>query len=285
MKITCTNPECTKTIHTVSVKLGFPGSGEKKDDKWFCSHKCYRNYLADQFIEDKQCGLRKKEGRLKLGFLLMKNHFITKEQLTFALEKRRSSRKRLGEILVEDGYITEKELKAILSMQAGVAPIILPPKSKVRLKDEIPFKMINEFQFFIFDFDLESKIIQIAVHEMDYISLLEEYFSKIYPDFLTKFYLEEKEMIAKLLHSNYPGKPLSVEVTEELVSKEKEIKDTQLDKLMMKFKEFLFGLSGNDAKIDNLDNAVWIKSETKEFKIDIYLTMKNGPPGNEEDHQ
>lgn len=277
MKITCANPECAKTVRTFSVKLGLPGAGGKKDNQWFCSNKCYRSYLADQYIEDKRCGLKKTVRQVKLGMILVKNHFITPKQLARALEEESRSPKRLGEILVDAGHITEKELKAVLSMQAGVAPVILNPQTKIKLKDEIPFKMINEFHMVIFDFDLESKVILIAVYEMDYIACLQEYFSKIYPGCLIKFYLEEKEKILTILANNYPGKTLRIDTAARLPGMEQGFEDTDLDKAVMKLVGFLNAFSGddmNEVKIDNLDNAVWLKSETKDFKIDIYLTRK-----------
>ena len=174
MKMTCANPECVKTIHSLWQRLGLPGSGEIRQDKWFCSRKCYSSWLADQFIEDKRCGLKRTVRQVKLGMLLLKNNFITQEQLTLALEEKSRSGKRLGEILIQAGYITEEELKAVLSMQAGVAPILLDPQVKVKLKEEIPFKIINEFHVVVFDFDLESKTILSAVYDMDYLSSLEE---------------------------------------------------------------------------------------------------------------
>jgi hypothetical protein len=277
MKIICANPECAKTVRTLSVKLGLPGAGEKKDNQWFCSNNCYRGYLADQYIEDKRCGLKKTVRQVKLGMILVKNHFITPKQLARALEEESRSPKRLGEILVDAGLITEKELKAALSMQAGVAPIILEPQTKIKLKDEIPFKMINEFHMVVFDFDLESKVILIAVYEMDYTACLQEYFSKIYPGYLIKFYLEEKEKILTILANNYPGKPLRVDTAGISYGKDMGSEDTELDKAVMKLVGFLNAFSGNDmneVKIDNLDNAVWLKSETKDFKIDIYIARK-----------
>jgi hypothetical protein len=274
MKITCANPECGKTVHTMSVKLGLPGSGLKKGDQWFCSQVCYNSFMADHFIEDKRCGLRRSIHRMQLGLLLVKNSFITKEQLALALEEGSRSRKRLGEVLIQSGHITEKELKAVLSMQAGVAPITLDSQSKVKLIKEVPFKMINEFQFVIFDFDLESKTILIAIYEMDYIVCLQEYFSKIFPGYLVKFFLEEKEQVLKILKRNFPGKQMRGDALETLAASKEGIRDTELDKAVMRFMEFLSGFSDNEVKIDNLDNAVWLKSETGDFKVDIYLTRK-----------
>ena len=277
MKIYCANSECAKTRGTLSMKLGLPGAGQKKDNQWFCSNKCYSSYLADRYIEDKRCGLKKTVHQVKLGMLLVKNHFITKKQLIRALEEENHYTKRLGEILVDAGYITEKELKAVLSMQAGAAPIILDPQIKIKLKDEIPFKIIEEFHMVIFDFDLESKVILAALYEMDYISCLQEYFSKVYPGYLVKFYLEEKEKILTILTNNYPGKPLRIDTAGISPGKEDGGEYIYLDKVVMKVVEFLKAFSGNhvkDVKIDNLDNAIWLKSETKDFKIDIYLTRK-----------
>jgi len=277
MKIICANPECAKTVHTLSAKLGLPGAGEKKDNQWFCSNKCYRGYLADQYIEDKRCGLKKPLSRMKLGMILVKNHFITPGQLALALEQKSRSSQRLGEILVEAGYITEKELKAVLSMQAGVAPIILDPQTKIKLKDEVPFKMIDEFHLAIFDFDLESKVILAAVYEMDYIACLQEYFSKAFPRHLVKFYLEEKDKILNILANNYPGKSLRIDAAGISTGNGEGVEDTEINKAVMKLVEFLnafAGNNGNEVKIDNLDNAVWLKSETKDFKIDIYLSRK-----------
>jgi hypothetical protein len=118
MKIYCANPECAKTRGTLSMKLGLPGAGEKKGSQWFCSNKCYSSYLADRYIEDKRCGLKKTIHQVKSGMLLVKNHFITKKQLTRALEEENRCPKRLGEILVDAGYIAEKELKAVLSVKS-----------------------------------------------------------------------------------------------------------------------------------------------------------------------
>ncbi|UCH94557.1 MAG: hypothetical protein JSV88_30415 [Candidatus Aminicenantes bacterium] len=274
MKITCANPECIKTINTLAVKLRLPGCGEKKDDQWFCSHKCYSSVLADRIIEDRRCGFKKALPSVELGRLLVKNNFINQEQLTLALQQKLGSNKKLGEILVEAGYITGQELKAVLAMQAGMALIVLDPRLKVKLKDDIPFKLISEFPFVIFDCDIESRVILIALYDVDYLSYLEEYFSKVYPGYLIKFYLEDKEKILEILTNNYPGKPLQVGIEEALLSKEESIKITALEKTVVKFMEFLKGLCRSKIKIDNLENAVWLKGETRDYKIDVYLTRK-----------
>jgi hypothetical protein len=273
VKVTCANPECVKTIHPLWAKLRLPGSGEKRQEQWFCSRKCSSNWLADQYIEDKRCGLKRTVRQVKLGMLLLKNNFINQEQLTLALEEKSRSTKRLGEILIQAGYVTERELNAVISMQAGVAPILLDPQTKVKLKEEIPFKIINEFHVVIFDFDLESKTILIALYDTDYLSCLEEYFASAYPGYLSKFYLEDREKILAILANNYPGKPLRIETAEKPTGIKTGAADTPLDRTVMKFIEFLNGFS-SEVQLDNLDNAVWLKGENRDFKIDIYLTRK-----------
>jgi hypothetical protein len=273
MKIECTNPGCTHTARSLTVKLGLPGSGVKEEDQWFCSRRCYRNYLADRLIADKRSGLGKSVRRVKLGLLLVKNKLIDKDQLTAALEQRSGSSKKLGEILVESGRITEKELKAALSMQAGVAPINLDPRTKIKLKEVIPFKIIDEYHFVLFDFDEEDKTISAAVYDMDYIAVLEKYFSRLYPGYLSRFFLEDKKKILSVIAFNYPEEKLSLQVEEEL-SRPGNGAGSDMEKAVVAMVEFLNRFTGNQVKIDSLDNAVWLKGKTENFKIDIYLTKK-----------
>ena len=76
-----------------------------------------------------------------------------------------------------------------------------------------------------------------------------------------------------ILGNNFPGKPLRIE-TSEASSGSKTTADTQLDRTVVKFIEFLNGFS-SEVLLDNLENAVWLKGENRDFKIDIYLTRKS----------
>lgn len=271
MKVACTNPGCHKHTHSLTIKLGVPGTGKMEKGKWFCSHRCYTIYLADQLITDKRSGLGRTVRRVKLGMLLVKNNLIDKEQLSAALAERSRSFKKLGEILVESGQITDRELKAVISLQTGAAPVDLAPGLKVKLKDEVPFKLINEFHFVVFDFDEESRIIMVALYDLDYISCLKEYFSKVFPGYLIKFYVEDRKKILTVIFNNYPREHVSVDIAgKSYPMREGEEVETTVYRIM----DFLNGFCIREAKIDNLENALWIKGETGELKIDVYLTRK-----------
>lgn len=276
MKINCANPGCTNTVGSLSVKLGFPGSGESRDGMWFCSHKCYSSFAADNYIEEKRCGMGKAVRRLKLGMLLLKNNFIEPEQLRTALQEKNAagSLKKLGEILVEAGHITQKELKSVLSMQAGVAPINLDTNLKIRLKDLLPLKIVETFHFVVFNLDEENKTLFIAVYDMDYITCLEDYFIKIFPGYLVKFYLEDREKILTILTKNYPGKTFSVPVAGD----KKALWDPrkhELEQQVMECVDFMSAFTnGGEIKLDNLEDAIWLKGKRGDLAIDIYLTPK-----------
>ncbi len=63
----------------------------------------------------------------RLGEILVKNNFITSEQLTAALQEQKMSggQSKLGSILVKKGLVKEPELVAFLSKQYGVPSIVL----------------------------------------------------------------------------------------------------------------------------------------------------------------
>lgn len=277
MKVACANPGCYKHTHSLTIKLGVPGTGKMQDGKWFCSQRCYTIFLADQLIMDKRSGLGRTLGRVKLGMLLVKNNLISEEQLSAALAERSRSYKKLGEILVESGQITERELRAVISLQTGASPVDLNPRLKVKLKDEIPFKLINEFHFIVFDFDEESRIIMVALYDMDYISCLKEYFSKVYPGYMIKFYVEDRRKILTTIFNNYPKEHVRVDIAEKSYPLRK---GEEVETTVYRIMDFLNGFCIREAKIDNLEDALWIKGETGELKIDVYLTKKGteSPP-------
>jgi hypothetical protein len=273
MKIQCANHGCPHTAHSITVKMGLPGHGESHGDQWFCSRKCYKNFLADKLIAEKRSGLSSTLRRVKLGLLLVKNNLINHQQLTAALAEKSGSLKKLGQILIETGQLTEKELKAALSMQAGIAPINLDPHTKIKLKDQVPFKLVDEFHFVLFEYDEEDKTLIIALHNMDYIPILENYFSLLYPGFLIKFYLEDEKRIIEVIAANYPnetvGPPIDENKTQVSIKKGEDI-----EKAILTMVELLNQFTGSHIKIDSLDNAVWLKGETQHLKVDVYLSRK-----------
>ncbi len=274
MKIKCANPGCDHTVGSLSVKLGMPGPGETREGMWFCSHKCYFRFTATRYIEEKRCGMGKSVRRLKLGLLLVKNKLIDNDQLREALQEKNAagSVKKLGQILVDAGHITPKELKSVLSMQAGVAPISLDPHLKIKLTDLLPVELVEAFQFVVFNFDEKDKTILIAIHDMDYIACLEDYFLKIYPGYLVKFYLEDRAKVVSILNNNYSGKTFTSPVKEE----KHHIWDPRkhdLEQRVMECVDFMsIFTKGGEIKLDNLDDTVWLKGKRGNLTIDIYLT-------------
>lgn len=278
MNITCANPGCTQTINSLSMKLGMKGTWRIKEDKWFCSHVCYCHYAVIPFIENKKPSPGKSDRRMKLGMLLLKNNLISKESLGEALDTGHNTGKRLGEILVEAGHITDKELKSFLSIQAGMAPVNLDPHLKMRLKDELPFELFAQFQFVIFNFDTKDKVISIAVYEIPYVASIEEYFKTVFPSYLTKFYMEDRVKILEILRNNFPkAQDRFMDTAESDKIESGEIiypgeGSDDMESVVRLVLGFLKNNAVQEPKVDNIDNALWIKSEIKNIKIDIYLT-------------
>ena len=61
----------------------------------------------------------------QIGELLVKENFITTEQLESALKQQRKSGGRLGSILVKLGFVDDDDITALLSRQYGVPSINL----------------------------------------------------------------------------------------------------------------------------------------------------------------
>lgn len=273
MKIHCGNPDCTKTVTAASVRLKLPGTGKMHGEKWFCGHRCFRNYVADQLIVDYRHGIKKSVNRIKLGLLLVKNNLLTNEQLTGSLELKSGSLKKLGQVLLEQGQITETELKAALSMQAGVAPIDLEDSTKLKLKEDIPFKLIDEFRFAIIDYDEETRSISAVISEIDAIEPLRDFFSQVYFGHRVTFYLEQEKKLARIIAANFPDEKLSA-LVENGIQPSIEASQDPLEKTMLRIIEFFNDLCGKPVSIDNLDNSVWLKADIPDLKIDVYLSRK-----------
>jgi hypothetical protein len=268
MQVECANPNCCHTVHSLKLRLGITGPGEKRGDQWFCSRKCYFDVLADQFIAAKRDRVKKTVRRVKLGLLLLKNNLITKETLSMALEQQANSPKKLGEILVDTGKISARELKSALSVQAGVAPVSLDAHLKVRLKDEIPFKLIREFHFVCFRYDGEQKTMANAIYDLELLPVLEEIFAEMYPGFLIKFYLDDKEKLLTILSGNYPQEKL----TEQPVPLYTGEKGTKLEKFVYRVVDFLNTISAEDITIDQQADSIRITSKINNLDVDIKIS-------------
>lgn len=272
MRIECANPDCGNTAHPLKLKLGFVSPGENWDGLWFCSHKCYFEVRADQFITNKRDGLRKTVRRVKLGLLLLKQNLIDKETLGMALEEQGRSSKKLGELLVDTGKLTLRELKSVLSMQAGVAPVSLDPGLTVKLKEEIPFKLIREFHFVCFKYDTVEKIIAVALYDIELLQCIEDIFSEMYPGFLIKLYLDDKEKILSILSNNFPNETFSY-----LPSSFAPVRmDTQVEKLVYKVVDFLNSNFAGEITIDQHPGTNSVRISSKIDGVDLHIDISLG---------
>lgn len=273
MRIECANPSCVNTAHPIKLKLGVVPPGIKWNGLWFCSQKCYFEVRADQFITNKRDGLKKTVRRVKLGLLLLKQNLIDKETLSMALEEQSRSSKKLGEILVDTGKLTYRDLKSVLSMQAGVAPVSLDPALTVKLRDEIPFKLIREFHFICFKFDIVEKIIAVALYDIELMHCIEEIFNEMYPGFLIKLYLDDKEKILSILSNNFPKEIFSyVPSTFSHVGT-----DSQVEKVVYNVVDFLNSNFAGEINIDQHPGtgSVRVSSYIDDVDIHIDISLKN----------
>jgi hypothetical protein len=269
MRIECANPDCVNTVHPIKLKLGVVQPGKRWNGLWFCSHKCYFEVRADQFIANKRDGLKKTVRRVKLGLLLLKQNLIDKETLSMALEEQGNSAKKLGEILVGTGKLTHRNLKSVLSMQAGVAPVSLDPALSAKLKDEIPFKLIREFHFICFKYDAVEKIIAVALYDIELLHCIEEIFNEMYPGFLIKLYLDDKEKILSILSNNFPTETFSY-----LPSTFSPVRmDSKVEKLVYKVVDFLNSNFAGEITIDQHQGAGSVRVSSKIDDVDIYIDI------------
>ena len=98
--------------------------------------------------------------KIRLGDLLIQNHFITEEQLLEALKKQKELNyaKKLGEIFIDEGYVTQKDLLKMLSKQLNIEFVDLYgeaidfnaiatkyPLNVLQAAQAIPFKEDEDF--------------------------------------------------------------------------------------------------------------------------------------------
>ncbi len=270
MKIICANPNCGRSMHSLKLKTGFGGSWQKYEDRWFCNHRCYFRFRALQFIKEYRGGMQRTVRRVKLGLLLVKNNLVDPDTLRNALEEQANSLKKLGEILVETGKITHSELKSALSMQAGMAPVNLAPDFIIKAKKIIPVELIEEYHFACCRFDEKEKIITFAIYDIEKMSPIQDIFSEVYPGFLLKFYLTDKENLLIVLGNNYPS--VSFKVEEHHGDSDEWRENSELEKVVYKVVDFLNAGGALEVDIEGHANAVRIKTRLQTFDVDVKIS-------------
>src|SRR5436309_12083256 len=78
----------------------------------------------------------------RLGELLIKGNFITREQLDEALNYQRLKGIRLGSYLIKLGYLTEDQLHDVFSRQFGIASVDL---SAAQIEPDIVMRVPRDF--------------------------------------------------------------------------------------------------------------------------------------------
>lgn len=112
--------------------------------------------------------------KLRLGDILVKERFITKEQLEKSLEEQKIKGKKLGTLLVETGVVTEKEIVRALQKQLNLDMIEL---KTIRIHDEIarlvPASMLRKHMVMPFEYSKDNaNVIKIAMADpMDMVAV------------------------------------------------------------------------------------------------------------------
>lgn len=270
MQVKCANPGCPESVHHLKLKIGAAGSWKEYDKMWFCSYCCYCAMRKNRFLEAHKEGTKKAIRRVKLGLLMLKRNLVDKETLNEALEEQDDSFKKLGEILVDTGKITPRELKSVLSMQAGVAPVNLDPGTTVKLKDEIPVDVILEYRFVCFKHDTVESVIGIAVYDIDILPSLEDLFYQVYPNYLIKFYLEDREKVFRILSANYPDETF-VEAGPVKVRDAGKVKDA-MEAFMYKIVDFLNHSGAEEVNVDKRSRSLHLSTRIDDLKIAVDIS-------------
>ncbi len=280
MATACCNPDCSNAIHSFKFRLGNSGSWKRYGNRWFCSHRCFFALRATEFIQAHRTGIKRTIRRVKLGLLLLKNNLIDKETLEQALADQSVTSMKLGDILTGAGKITDRDLRSALSMQAGVAQVSLEPGTKVKLKNDIPLRLLREYPFVCFRFDSEESSIGIALYDLDFLVVLEELFLEIYPGCSIKFYLENKDKILGVLANNYSGEtfgaPPPAQATTTKTGTPEDDARYHEERLLYKLVEFLTHSGAHDLDVDHRNGTTTIKTTLD--NIDINIELKK-PPG------
>ncbi|MGM0367559.1 MAG: GspE/PulE family protein [Actinomycetota bacterium] len=113
--------------------------------------------------------------RERLGQILLKRDFITKEQLNKALKVQKSTGKKLGKILINEGFITPEQLVEVLAYQRGFDSIDLM-KNHEKIDPSAASLIPRDFaqKRNIFPFNLEDNSLFVAMFDPLDINLIDE---------------------------------------------------------------------------------------------------------------
>ncbi len=222
--IKCSNPECENfKPNPIFLFLKPSKKGLIFEEKWFCSRKCFKEFLLKKLIEEKKSLLLKKEVEftLRVGDILIEGGLITPEQLKEALRIQRKSGEKIGKIFIEMGILEKDELLKILSKQSGIPYIDVERVEKLPVfSSEIPDDVIKHFNVLPIEFNKESKTLSVVLPNPYDVRILRAFFENYFQGFSVKFFLGDEDKIVKLIHEISPEfvfRELNVNASEERI--------------------------------------------------------------------
>lgn len=101
-----------------------------------------------------------------LGEILLRESWVTKEQLQRGLVHQREIGKRLGETLVDLGYVSEEDIAKALALQFGVPYLSLASLSitPVPIRDRVSSKYLREHK--VFPVDAKDGVLTVAMSDL-----------------------------------------------------------------------------------------------------------------------
>ncbi len=106
------------------------------------------------------------KSREPLGEILVRENWVTREQLQRGLAHHREVGKRLGETLVELGYISEEDVTKALALQFGVPHLSLAALSvtPVSIRERLSPKYLREHK--VFPIEVKDGVLSVAMSDL-----------------------------------------------------------------------------------------------------------------------
>ncbi len=270
--IKCANTECNNVKPSWIITLINPNKkGFYKNDNWFCSEQCYKEWLIKRTIEKRNSNEYLSKSRIRLGMILLEKGIISPEQLQIVLDTQKKSKKKLGEILLEKGYINELELLSCLSKQFGLSYIDISKLKEFNIPDDtIPTEILIAFKVFPLLINHDERYINLVMSNPTDRNLLLNFFSEILPDYKINFFLSSERLVTNILKDFYPDKIIEFELPDDYKKIEIEEKIMRLINYLSKEKDV------KNVNVDFLENALWLKFDWGKIGCDFYFTKKSG---------
>jgi type IV pilus assembly protein PilB len=232
---------------------------------------------------------------LKLGELLLRNKLITKEQLDKALQYQKTSGNKLGYDLVKLHYVTDEDIAQCLSKQFGIPAINLSHfEIDQAVLDLIPVEVCRKYD--LIPVNRTGAILTVAmadptnIRAMDEINFICGYQVEpvVASDFavresIDKYYgsehaLELKQVMQEAMAEKLAGDGVDVEVLEsseeiDLALLEKQAEDAPVIKLVNKIMYDALNEGASDIHIEPYEKEFRVR-----YRIDGVLYVKLNPP-------